>query len=101
MTLVSASTKIAMSLPLLAGRLRRRVRDGDGRTSGLEHGRLGRQLGLRDAGVEEDLATLLGVGAVEADDDRGSQVDAAERLDDALGHLLAAGDAAEGVDEDR
>ena len=30
-----------------------------------------------------------------------SQVDPAERLDDAVGHLLAAGDAAEDVDEDR
>ena len=49
----------------------------------------------------QDLATLLGVGAVEADDDRRPQVDAAERLDDALGDLLAAGDAAEDVDEDR
>ena len=58
------------------------------------------QLGLGDAGVEQDLAALLGVRAVEADDDRRPQVDAAERLDDALGDLLAAGDAAEDVDED-
>ena len=45
-------------------------------------------------------AALLGVGAVEADHDRRAQLDPAERLDDALGHLLAAGDAAEDVDED-
>ena len=45
-------------------------------------------------------ATLFGVGAVEADDDRRPQVDSAERLDDALRHFLAAGDAAEDVDED-
>jgi hypothetical protein len=43
---------------------------------------------------------LLGVGAVETDDDGRLDVDASQCLDDAVGHLLAAGDAAEDVDED-
>ena len=59
------------------------------------------ELVRRDAGVEQDLAALLGVRAVEADHDRRPQIDAAQRLDDALGDLFAAGDAAEDVDEDR
>ena len=53
-----------------------------------------------DAGLGQDLAPFFGVGAVEADHDRRPQLDPAERLDDAVGHLLAAGDAAEDVDED-
>src|SRR4051794_18458363 len=96
MTLVSASTKIAMS-----GAPFRTAGDADGLASRLEHRRLADELGRRDAGVEDDLAALLGVGAVEADHDGRPQLDPAEALDDPVGDVLAAGDAAEDVDEDR
>src|SRR5215216_2113779 len=76
------------------------VGDANGLPGRLEHRRLADELGRRDPGVEDDLATLLSVRAVEADDDRRPQLDPAEALDDALGHLLAARDAAEDVDED-
>ena len=50
----------------------------------------------------QDLAARLGVGAVEAQHDRRAQMSTRpEGLDDAVGHLVAAGDAAEDVDEDR
>ena len=53
-----------------------------------------------NAGVEDDLAALLGVRAVESDDDRRPEVDSTQRFDDALRHFFTAGDAAEDVDED-
>src|SRR5262245_48047725 len=93
MTLVSASTKIAMSVAS--------VRNRDGGACRLEHGWPRRQLRVGDARIGEDLTALLGVGAVEPDDDRRPQLDSAHRLDDALGDLLAARDPAEDVDEDR
>src|SRR5690349_24361007 len=96
MTLVSASTKMAIS-----GASFRSAGDPDRFASGFQHRRLADELGRRDAGVEDDLAALLGVGAVEADDDRRPQLDAREALDDALGDLFATGDGAEGVDEAR
>src|SRR5690349_24246043 len=96
MTLVSASTKMAIS-----GASFRSAGDPDRFASGFQHRRLADELAGRDAGIEDDLAALLGVGAVEADDDRRPQLDAAEALDDAVGDLLATRDAAEDVDEDR
>src|SRR5918999_859157 len=52
-------------------------------------------------GVTEDLEALLGVGAVEADHERLVHVHDLRRLDDSSGDLVAAGDAAEDVEEDR
>ena len=49
----------------------------------------------------QDGPALVGVGAVEADDDRARRSDPAQGLDDAVGHLFAPGDATEDVDEDR
>ena len=54
-----------------------------------------------DAASAEDRPALVGVGPVEADHDRPRQVEALQRLDDALGHQVAAGDAAEDVDQHR
>ena len=48
------------------------------------------QLVLGDAGVGRIAPALLGVRAVEADHDRRPELDPAERLDDAVGHLVAA-----------
>ena len=45
-------------------------------------------------------ADRVGVGAVEAHHDGRAELDPAHRLDDALGHLVDPGDAAEDVDED-
>src|SRR5262249_18394110 len=67
---------------------------------GLQHRRLALQHALRNSCALEDLAALFGVGAVESDHDRRAQLHAVERFDDALGHFLAASDAAEDVDED-
>ena len=91
MTLVCSLTKMAMSV--------RSVRDGDRSAGRFQHGGLRDELALGDSGVDEDLATLLGVGAVETDDDRRTQVDATQRLDDALRHFLTAGDATEELDD--
>src|SRR6476646_2402609 len=91
-TLVFSSTKMAMSV--------RSVRNGDGRAGGVEHGWSAGEDLRRNAGVEEDLATLLGVGAVQPHHHGGPQRHALEGFDDALGHLFAPGDAAENVDED-
>ena len=77
------------------------VGDSHGLAGGVEHRRFADQLRRRDSGVEDDLATLLGVGAVETDDDRCPQLDSAKALDDAVGDLLAPCDSAEDVDEDR
>ena len=57
--------------------------ESDRGTGRFQHGGLGCQLRSRDAGIGQDLAALLGVGAVEADHDRRPQLDAAQRLDDA------------------
>ena len=54
-----------------------------------------------EVGVGEQAEPLLGVGAVEPDDQRHADVDLLRGLDDALGDLVAAGDAAEDVEEDR
>ena len=54
-----------------------------------------------EVGLGEQLQALLGVGAVEADDQRHVHVDPRVGLDDALGDLVAAGDAAEDVEQDR
>ncbi len=45
-------------------------------------------------------ATLVGVGAVETDDDGRVDVDPPHGLEDAVGHFFTSGDAAEDVDED-
>ena len=94
MTLVFSLTKIAMTVPQFPFASATAARAASNMVG------FRPELVRRDAGVEQDLATLLGVRAVEADHDRRPQVDAAHRLDDALGDLLAAGDAAEDVDED-
>src|SRR3954447_11038079 len=91
-TLVFSSTKIAMSVGS--------VREGHRGAGGVEHGGPAGEDVVGDAGVGQDLAALLGVGAVEAHDHGGLQRDPAEGLDDALGHLLAPRDATEDVDED-
>src|SRR5690606_6589455 len=72
----------------------------DGLAGRVEHGGLADELVGGDAAGGQDRPALLGVGPVEADDDGGPQVDALERLDDAVGPLLATGDAAEDVHED-
>src|SRR4051794_32822675 len=56
---------------------------------------------VRQARLVEEPQALLGVGAVEADDQRHGEVDLLGGLDDAPGDLVAAGDAAEDVEEDR
>src|ERR1041385_1667236 len=62
----------------------------DGLAGRVEHGGLRNQLG--GLVVFENGATLIRVGAVEADDDRRVDVDAAERSDDAVGNVFALGD---------
>jgi hypothetical protein len=62
---------------------------------------VGRHLQLVAQMRLEDLATLVGVGAVEADHDRCVDLTRPSAVDDAVGHLFAAGDATEDVDEDR
>ena len=52
-------------------------------------------------GLGEDRQPLLGVRPVEAHDERHLEVDLLRGGDDALGDLVAAGDAAEDVEEDR
>src|SRR4051812_29202947 len=90
MTLVFSSTKMAIS-GALSGKF-------DRRAGGFQHGRLGHEpIGLV---ALQDLAALDGVGAVEADHDRCLDLHATECGDDAVGHVLALGDAAEDVDED-
>ena len=71
----------------------------DGLLRRIEHGGLHLQL-VGQVGFE-DLATLVGVGAVEADHDRGVDLHPLERLHDPVGDLFTLGDAAEDVDEDR
>src|SRR4051794_5924648 len=80
--------------------------------SGSRRGQLGGLAGRvvhgvhhRDQGVVrlgEDPATLVDVVAVQADDERlgGVVAEDLQRLDDAVGHRVAGGDAAEDVDED-
>ena len=55
---------------------------------------------VRQVGLGEQLLALLLVGAVEADHERNRRLDLGERLDQALGDLVAAGDAAEDVEQD-
>ena len=100
MTLVFSLTKIAMSL----GPSRLEVGQSASATAARAASSMvgsERSLSVGDAGIGEDLATLFGVGAVEADHDRRPEVDATHRFDDALRDLFAAGDPAEDVDEDR
>ena len=52
-----------------------------------------------EAGLGQQPQALLGVGAVEADDQRHVHVDPLVGLDDALGDLVAAGDPAEDVEQ--
>ena len=66
---------------------------------GAEHRLLEMQVG--QVGVGQQAESLLGVGAVQADDERHVDLDPPEGLDDPLGDLVAAGDAAEDVEEDR
>ena len=66
---------------------------------GAEHRLLHVQVG--EVGVGEQAEALLGVGAVEADDQRHVHVDPLVGLDDPLGDLVAAGDAAEDVEQHR
>ena len=54
-----------------------------------------------EAGLGEQRQALLGVRAVEADDERHRDLDLLRRLDDPLRDLVAAGDAAEDVEQDR
>ena len=67
--------------------------------------RLGRRVVQRvggdQVGLGQDRLRLLGVGADDADHHRHVALEHAARLDDAAGHLVAAGDAAEDVDQDR
>src|SRR5439155_23799813 len=49
----------------------------------------------------QNFATLSGVRAVDADHDRRVDLDSAERLDDPVGHFIAAGDPTEDIDQDR
>ena len=77
------------------------------RSCGQLHGLLGRvehrrlDVEVRRRGVREDLPALLGVRAVEADDDRRRDLHALERFEDAARDLVAARDPAEDVEEDR
>src|SRR5437879_844984 len=91
MTLVSLFTK--MDIELLPSSERH------GLARGIEHRRL-RTQPVGQVGLQ-DLASLFGIGAVEADHDRRVELDPLERLHDAVGDLFTARDAAEDVDEDR
>ncbi len=71
----------------------------DDAAGGVEHRLLLVQVG--QVGLGEDLQALLGVGAVEAHDQRQLEVELLRGGDDPLGDLVAAGDAAEDVEEDR
>jgi len=71
---------------------------GDGLSGRIEHRRRHVHR-LREVRFE-DRPSFVGVRAVEADDDRRPHVDPADGLDDAVGDLVAPGDAAEDVDED-
>src|SRR5436853_4996818 len=74
-------------------------RQGHGGAGGIEHRRTRDEpIGLKSL---EDLSALVGVGAVESDDDGRADVNALEGLDDALGDLLSARDTSEHIDEDR
>src|SRR5207248_313742 len=70
----------------------------DGGAGGVEHRGLGHEPVRLE--VLQDLATLFGVGAVQADDDGWPDVDRVESLHDAVRYFLAPGDPAEDVDED-
>ncbi len=71
----------------------------DGLAGGVEHGRQRDQaIGLV---IGEQGPALGDVGAVETHGDGRPQLHPAQGLDDALGHLVDAGDTAEDVDEDR
>jgi hypothetical protein len=54
---------------------------------------------VRQVGLGQQGAALLVVGPVEPDHERDPGLDLVERLDQALGDLVAAGDAAEDVEE--
>src|SRR5205823_6621156 len=74
--------------------LRRFLRQADDRL-----GRLERPGGGRELAALEQLETLLGPGAGHSDDDRDLDVHCAGRLEDSPGDLVAAGDAAEDVEQ--
>ena len=83
---VDEDAHAAVPTPRRRDRLRRRVVE---------------RVGGDEVGLGEDRLGLLGVGADDADDHRHVARQRLARLDDAAGDLVAAGDAAEDVDEDR
>ena len=64
-------------------------------------GGLVQAVGDLEVGLLEDERRLIGVGADDADHHRDFAVQPGPSLDDAVGHLVAAGDPAEDVDEHR
>src|SRR3954453_8353838 len=101
MTLLFSSRKIDIS----GSRLRHIAASGSGGQLGGLAGRVVHGVHHRDQGVVrlgEDPATLVDVVAVQADDERlgGVVAEDLQSLDDAVGHRVAGGDAAEDVDED-
>ena len=103
-TIRSRSSPLAVRRPTLAVRLRASSRRRHAASStallrGVEHRRL--DVEVRRRGVGEDPPPLLGVRAVEADDDRQLDLHLVERLQDAARDLVAARDPAEDVEEDR
>src|SRR6056297_1530721 len=94
-TLVDSSTKMLIASLLLLRRVRARCRGGGCRSAGQFDGGRGRLLHRRggdDVGqvrLLEDAAALLGVGAVEPDDQRLREVtEPVGGLDDAVGDLF-------------
>ena len=91
--LSSIRTDIRRSLPRLSGGQR------DDLLGGLVH-RLG-GVHVRQRGLLQQAPSLDVVGAVEAHDERNRRFDLLERRDQAVGDLVAAGDAAEDVEQHR
>src|SRR3954453_255384 len=93
---VSLSMRMLMSLCLHRRAGLRELHDAVGR---VEHRRLDMQ--ALEGGLGQQAPALLVVRAVETDDERHRRLDDLERLDQALGHLVTAGDAAEDVEQHR
>src|SRR5947209_20320508 len=84
---VCSVTRIAISASRQLDDLRR----------GAVHRRLG--MDVRQVGLGEHLAADVAVGAIEAHDERYGRLDLGECLDQPFGHLVAAGDPAEDVEQ--
>src|SRR4051794_34373889 len=92
--------RVSLSMRMLTGlrlHLRAGLRELHDALGGVEHRRLDVQ--ALQIGLGQQTAALLVVRAVEAHDERHLRLDLLERLDEALGHLVAPGDAAEDVEQ--